>query len=189
MFPLQIPTTASEEFSRCDERIQQSDPAKDLDPTQRSDVATTRSVERAIWNDDVLRSIEYYEVDVHTKNGIVHLNGHIANTSSRIRIENVIRLISGILGVRNRLVLDEKPVRIPWVREGHHSPHRDGHPLLRFRLLQFANLTNGAQRLLGQTQAGDYSKAEEEQQSAQAALILGGPRRGQAESSRPKTVL
>jgi hypothetical protein len=75
---------------------------------QKSDTSLKAAVEHAIWNDDVLRAIEYYEIDVDARNGIVYLNGHIANTTSRIRIENAIRSVPGILGVRNRLVLDEK---------------------------------------------------------------------------------
>jgi osmotically-inducible protein OsmY len=75
---------------------------------QRSDASLKASVERAIWKDEVLRAIEYYEIDVRANDGIVHLNGHIANTTSRIRIENAIRSVPGTLGVQNHLVLDEK---------------------------------------------------------------------------------
>lgn len=66
------------------------------------------SVDHAIWKDEVLRAIEYYEIDVRVRNGIVYLNGHIANTTSRIRIENAIRSIPGIPVVRNHLILDDK---------------------------------------------------------------------------------
>lgn len=108
MFPIQMPVLRPDEVSRCDDRIQQSDPGKAPNPTAGTDASLKASVERAIWKDEVLRAIEYYEIEVRVKNGIVHLNGHIANRTSRIRIESAIRSVSGILGVRNNLILDDK---------------------------------------------------------------------------------
>lgn len=103
-----LPVMRTDEFSRCDERIQPQEPGKSPSPMARSDASLKESVERAIWKDEVLRAIEYYEIDVRAKNGIVHLNGHITNSTSRIRIENAIRSVPGILEVRNHLVLDDK---------------------------------------------------------------------------------
>jgi osmotically-inducible protein OsmY len=103
-----LPVMRTDEFSRCDERIQLRESGKSPSPMARSDASLKESVERAIWKDDVLRAIEYYEIDVRAKNGIVHLNGHITNSTSRIRIENAIRSVPGILGTRNRLILDDK---------------------------------------------------------------------------------
>jgi osmotically-inducible protein OsmY len=97
-----------DEVSRCEERMLQSDPGRVPSPMAGTDASLKRSVERAIWKDEVLRAIEYYEIDVRVTNGIVHLNGHIANMTSRIRIENAIRSIPGIQEVRNHLILDDK---------------------------------------------------------------------------------
>lgn len=108
MFPTQISTTNPDEFSRCEERSQMLDHGKSLSKIQKTDAAIKGDVGRAIWNDDVLRAIEYYEIDVHVKNGVVHLNGHIVNTTSQSRIENAIRAIPGILGIQNNLILDDK---------------------------------------------------------------------------------
>ena len=108
MFPAQIPRINPDEFSRCEERSQMIDHGKSLSPIQKTDAAIKESVERAIWNDDVLRAIEYYEIAVHVKNGVVYLNGHIVSTTSQSRIENAIRAIPGILGIQNNLVLDDK---------------------------------------------------------------------------------
>lgn len=108
MFPVQLPVMEPDAFSRCDERIQPSDLGIAPSPMANMDASLKASLERALWKDEVLRAIEYHEIDVRVKNGIVHLNGHIANTASRIRIETAIRSVSGILGVRNSLVLDEK---------------------------------------------------------------------------------
>lgn len=108
MFPLQLPVMIPDELSRCDERMLQSDPGRVPSPLASADASLKGSVEHAIWKDEVLRAIEYYEIDVRVKNGVVHLNGHIANTTSRIRIENALRSIPGIQGVRNHLILDDK---------------------------------------------------------------------------------
>ena len=108
MLPAQIPRINPDEFSRCEERSQMTDHGKSLSPIQKTDAAIKESIDRAIWNDDVLRAIEYYEIDVHVKNGVVYLNGHIVSTTSQSRIENAIRAIPGILGIQNNLVLDDK---------------------------------------------------------------------------------
>jgi osmotically-inducible protein OsmY len=108
MFPAQIPRINSDELSRCEERRQNSDHGKNLSPIQKMDAAVKGSIERALWNDNVLRAIEYQEIDVHVKNGVVYLHGHIVNTNSKSRIENAIRAIPGILGIQNHLVLDDK---------------------------------------------------------------------------------
>lgn len=107
MFPAQLPLTSPDTFSRCAERILGSEAG--TDPHMHSmDASLKASVERAIWNDDVLRAIEYYEMQVHAKNGSVHLNGHITSAASRKRIETALRSVPGILEVQNHLVLDDK---------------------------------------------------------------------------------
>ncbi|MGZ9226503.1 MAG: BON domain-containing protein [Anaerolineales bacterium] len=108
MFPTHIPKTNPELFSRCEEGSQTPDHGKSLSPSQKTDATIKGSIERALWNDDVLRAIESYEMVVHVKNGVVSLNGHIVNTTSRNRIEKALRVIPGIVGIQNNLVLDDK---------------------------------------------------------------------------------
>ena len=96
------------EFSRCEERRQMTDHGKRLGPIQKTDAVIKGYIDNALWKDDLLRALDYYEIDVHVKNGIVYLNGHIVSTTSQSRIENAIRAIPGILGIRNNLVLDDK---------------------------------------------------------------------------------
>jgi osmotically-inducible protein OsmY len=108
MFPVQVPRINSDEFSRCEEIEQKTDHGKSLSLSQKTDAAIKESVEHAIWKDDILRAIEYSEIDVHVKNGVVYLDGHIVNTTSQNRIENAIRAIPNIMGIRNNLVLDDK---------------------------------------------------------------------------------
>jgi len=81
---------------------------KSLSPIQKTDAAIKEKINNALWKDDVLRALEYYEIDVHVKNGIAYLNGHIVGSSSQSRIENAIRAIPGIQEIKNNLVLDDK---------------------------------------------------------------------------------
>jgi osmotically-inducible protein OsmY len=108
MLATQIPRINPDDFSRCEETEQKTDHAKSLSPSQKTDAAIKGLVDRAIWNDDVLRAIEYYEIDVHVKNGVVYLSGHIVSTTSQSRIKNALRAVPGILGIQNNLVLDDK---------------------------------------------------------------------------------
>jgi osmotically-inducible protein OsmY len=111
MLATQNPRINPDEFSRCEETEQKTDRGKSLSPSQKTDAAMKRSIDHAIWNDNVLRAIEYHEIDVYVKNGIVYLYGHIVSTTSKSRIENAFRSIPGILGIQNNLVLDDKLTR------------------------------------------------------------------------------
>jgi len=108
MFPAQIAKLNSDQFSRCEEPEPKTDPGKTLSPGQETDSAIKESIQHAFWKDDVLRAIEYYEIAVHVKQGIVYLHGHIVSTTSQNRIENAIRAIPGILGIQNNLIRDDK---------------------------------------------------------------------------------
>jgi len=108
MLQTQMPGIIPDEFSRCEERSQLIDHGKGLSKIQKTDAAIKETVERALWDDDVLRAIEYYEIAIHVKNGIVHLNGHIVSTTSQSRIQKAIGAIPGILGIQNSLVPDDQ---------------------------------------------------------------------------------
>ena len=108
MSPAQMPERTSSELSRCEERSHLIDHGKNLTPGQKTDAAIKRTIDCAIWNDDVLRAIEAFEIDVHVKDRVVHLDGHIASTTSQKRIQNAIRVIPGLAGIQNNLVLDDR---------------------------------------------------------------------------------
>lgn len=108
MSPAQIPKTTSSEFSRCTERSHLTDYGKNLTPGQKTDGAIKATIDSALWNDDVLRAIEASEIEVHVKDRVVHLNGHIASTTSQRRIQNAIGAIPGLLGIQNNLIMDDK---------------------------------------------------------------------------------
>ncbi len=108
MYEEQVAHTNPDEFSRCEERSQVTDPGKSLSPIQKTDAALKESIYNALWKDDVLRALDYYEIDVRVKNGVVYLNGHIVGSSSQNRINNAIQDIPGILEIKNNLVLDDR---------------------------------------------------------------------------------
>ena len=101
MYKKQVPYTKLGEFSRCEERNQIIDREKNLSPNQKADAAIKEKINNALWKDDVLRALDYYEVDVFVKNGTVFLNGHIVNTTSQNRIINAIQSIPGIQEIKN----------------------------------------------------------------------------------------
>jgi osmotically-inducible protein OsmY len=108
MYKEQITHTNLDEISRCEERMQMPDHGKSLSPIQKTDAVIKESINNALWKDDVLRALDYYEIDVRVKNGVVYLNGHIAGSSSQSRIGNAMRAIPNILEIKNNLVLDDK---------------------------------------------------------------------------------
>jgi osmotically-inducible protein OsmY len=88
--------------------MQLADHGKNLSPTQKADEVIKDHIDIALLKDDLLRATECDEIDVHVKNGVVSLSGHIVSTASQSRIENAVRAISGIQGIKDNLVLDDK---------------------------------------------------------------------------------
>jgi osmotically-inducible protein OsmY len=108
MSPTELPGINSDEFSRCEERGQITNLGKSLNKTQQIDAVIKDAIYHAFWKDNVLRAIEYYELDVHVKNETVYLYGHIVSTGSQLRIMNAIQTVPNILEIKNHLVLDDK---------------------------------------------------------------------------------
>ena len=108
MFPIQITKGDRGKMSRCEERKEITGYGNKRSLVQKSDAAIKESISHALWKDDVLLAIEYEQIDVYVKNGVVYLSGHIVNTSSWNRIEKAIRAIPGIQGFQNDLVLDDR---------------------------------------------------------------------------------
>jgi osmotically-inducible protein OsmY len=77
-------------------------------PNFRTDASIADEVDRALWNDEVLRVTAYHEIDLRVKNGIVSINGHIISLMSQDRIESAVGKVKGILGVRIHLIADDK---------------------------------------------------------------------------------
>jgi osmotically-inducible protein OsmY len=100
----ELPIIHTDEFSRCEEKGQITGPSK----TQQNDAVIKEAVYQALWRDNVLRAIEYQEIDVYVKNETVYLFGHIVGSGNQLRIMNAIRNVPGIQETKNNLVLDDK---------------------------------------------------------------------------------
>jgi len=110
MFPAQTPQTIPNEVFRCRDssNLLMAEEQPDNNKNAKADAALAQEVDHALWKDDVLRVMDYREIDVFVKNEIVYLSGHIVSTTSNNRIEKALRAIPGILELRNNLVLDDK---------------------------------------------------------------------------------
>lgn len=108
MYQIQSTKAGLNDVSRCEERSHGVKDGNDLTQAQKNDSELRENIYRAFLKEDVLRALEYFEIDVLVKNGVAHLNGHILNSSSQSRIESAMQGIPGILGVINNLVLDDK---------------------------------------------------------------------------------
>lgn len=90
-----------------------SDPGtwKSLSPVEKQDEELKLDVTNALWGDAIIRSLDFYEIDIRVRNRVVTLSGHI--TSSRSQNSgtgNALHLLPGIVEVKNFLVLDDQLV-------------------------------------------------------------------------------
>jgi osmotically-inducible protein OsmY len=97
-----------DKFSKFEKRREIIDHGKKPGPIHKTDEAITETIYLAFWKDDVLRKLGYHELGVYVKSGDVHLSGHIVDTDSQIRIQNVICNLPDILAIKNDLVMDDK---------------------------------------------------------------------------------
>lgn len=112
MVPTLITQTNSEEgLSRCQESKQVvMEERAGSQQSAEADKALAHAVASAFWEDHVLRALEYSQIEIFAKNGIVYLSGHIVSAISQSRIKSAIQAVPDILGIRNNLVLDDKLV-------------------------------------------------------------------------------
>ncbi len=108
MLPEQPPKLNLEKFSRCKDQAEITDLEKVPSPISKADAAIKENIYHAFWKDDVLRALEYDEINVHVKNAAVYLYGHIVSVTSQSRVMSALRTIPGILRIENNLVLDDK---------------------------------------------------------------------------------
>jgi osmotically-inducible protein OsmY len=100
------------EFSRCDTQSWLTVEEDKIHlKTDNADAFIAEKVDRALWNNSVLRSTDYKGIDVAVKNGIVFLIGHVISTTNQQRAEAAARMIPGVLGVKSYLVSDDKITR------------------------------------------------------------------------------
>lgn len=74
----------------------------------QSDPSIAKEVDRALWNDVVLRHTDYYGIDVQVRDAVVLLHGYVLTCMNQWRAETAVKNIPGILGVRSYLIPDDK---------------------------------------------------------------------------------
>ncbi len=74
---------------------------------KKIDAALADRVDQALWNNEVLRNMDYKEMNVFVEDQIVYLSGHVVSSANQQRAENVIRTIPDILGVKSALYSDD----------------------------------------------------------------------------------
>jgi osmotically-inducible protein OsmY len=108
----QVLHTDVDKFYRCEEQAWAgTGDLKNHDRIQEMDAELKEKLDHALWKDDVLRVTDYNEIDIHVKNGIVYLSGHILSTTNWHRVEKALSHITGIHGIISNLVMDDELIR------------------------------------------------------------------------------
>ena len=78
MVAVQTTQVSLAEFSRCDDQSLLSVEEQNVHHmADKADASIAEKVDRALWNNGVLRNTDYREIDVDVKDGVVFLNGHV----------------------------------------------------------------------------------------------------------------
>lgn len=108
-FLAQTPQMSPDEILRCgNSSLLMAENQRDDSENANADATLAKEVDHALWKDDVLRAMDYQEIDVLVKDGIAYLGGHIVSTTSNNRVEKALSAIPDLLELRNNLVLDDK---------------------------------------------------------------------------------
>ncbi len=112
MVAVQTTQASLAEFSRCDDQPLLSVEEQNVHPVaDKADASIAEKVDRALWNNGVLRSTDYREIDVDVKAGVVFLSGHVISASNQQQAEDAVRTIPGVLDVKSYLVPDDNIMR------------------------------------------------------------------------------
>lgn len=76
-----------------------------------TDASIAEKANHALWNNSLLRTTVYQEIDIAVNDGIVVLSGHVNRASSQKLAEDAVRTVPGVLGVKSYLVSDDNLVR------------------------------------------------------------------------------
>lgn len=74
----------------------------------RSDAALTAAVNKALWEDVILRRTEYRQIHVKVENSIVYLYGYVSLSSVKVRAERAALKTDSIWKVENLLTIDSE---------------------------------------------------------------------------------
>src|SRR5512141_867367 len=109
MFPQPITQTDPDELFPCRDASQLT--AKEqsgLNQSSRADADLAEDVDKALWNVPTLRSLDYNNIQIRVRNGMVGLYGHVASSTNRLEAEQAIRGLRGVVGIKDQLVMDDR---------------------------------------------------------------------------------
>ena len=109
MFPAQIPPTDTDELLRCkDLSHSMGEEQKSQNENTKTDIDLMHEVDHALWRDAAFRATDYDNIDVRVRGRIVYLNGHVSSLTNLHQAEKSLQTISGLLGVKNHLIPDDR---------------------------------------------------------------------------------
>jgi osmotically-inducible protein OsmY len=76
-------------------------------PDERPDSTLVVEVERALWEDVILRRTAARGIHVTAGCGVIVLEGYVSSSAHKARAGEAARRVPGVLAVRNRLVVDD----------------------------------------------------------------------------------
>jgi osmotically-inducible protein OsmY/sporulation protein YlmC with PRC-barrel domain len=138
--------------------------ALDWLPSYRPDSAITVDVDQALWSDEIIRALDIESIDATVRDGVVILSGYATTPTTKAHAERVARQVPGVLGVENRIVMDDEVVEAVAQVLAHDPRTREA------RIFVFAD--HGVVTLSGEIENLDVRVAAEEV-AASVSLLRG----------------
>lgn len=79
-------------------------------PPYRPDSVIAAEVDQALWDDEIIRRLDFETIGATVRDGVVVLSGYAATPMSRALAEHAARRIAGVQGVVNQIVTDGEVV-------------------------------------------------------------------------------
>jgi len=109
MFPEQIPQTDSGDSLRCKDSSQRvAELQTGRNENAQADANLAREVDDALWQDTILRALDYNNIGIRVSHGMVGLYGHVVTLTNRHQAEIATRGVDGIRGLTNGLIADDR---------------------------------------------------------------------------------
>jgi osmotically-inducible protein OsmY len=109
MFPAQMPKTDPDELLRCrGSSLLSEGKLQERDESSRADTDLAYEVDNALWKEPTLRALDYHNIEIRVRNRMVVVCGHVLSFTNRNRVEEAIRNVGGIAGIKNNLIADDR---------------------------------------------------------------------------------
>lgn len=109
MFPALIPHTDPDELPRCREsHLFSEGQSLARDQNRSADTGLADEADDALWKEPTLRAMDYNNIEIRVRNGMVSLYGHVVSGTNRQLVEKAIRRVDGIAGIKNHLIADDR---------------------------------------------------------------------------------